>query len=158
MTAHVARMIRKKMDRDAGKGVAQYLELHGLRLRVEYWGLKWYHAKQNRRAGWDDLTVEEFEAEIVAVLDPGEDTLQSWWGLDRASWLVLPRVMMDDMPPGWQAGMGVLLHEFGRAYPNQPDMGTTVRVTVDGRLVPTPPWILNYRCPDRKALDWMRRK
>lgn len=84
------------------------------------------------------------------------DDLQAWFGLSYASWLTIPRVLMGAMPPEWQQKMAALLHEYDEAFPNQPDMGTRVQVTQDGKLVKAPHWLLNYRHPDKAKIDSLR--
>lgn len=78
--------------------------------------------------------------------------LQAWWGLSYASWLTIPRVLMEAMPKEWQAGMAALLHDYGDAIKNPPDLGVTVRTTHNGKLVAAPDWLNNYRHPDRAAI------
>lgn len=78
--------------------------------------------------------------------------LACYFGLSYASWLTLPRVLMEAMPDDWQGRMAALLHEYDDAMINPPNLGTTVRVTVDGKMVPTPTWLTNYRHPDRQMI------
>lgn len=85
------------------------------------------------------------------------ETLARWWGLSYASWLTLPRVLMQAMPDEWQERAGVLLEEYSSAFPNTPDL--TVGVTVrgpDGKLVTMPAWLNNYRHPNRPEIDKCR--
>ncbi|QNJ57370.1 hypothetical protein Dolphis_64 [Pseudomonas phage Dolphis] len=84
--------------------------------------------------------------------------LAAYFGLSYASWLTLPRVLMEAMPKTWQAAMATLLHQYDEAYPNQPELGTTVRVTEGGKMVPTPEWLLNYRHPDHAMINQVRSK
>ena len=71
------------------------------------------------------------------------------WGLSYASWLTMPRVLMQAMPDDWQKRMAALLREYAAAYPAQPNLGTSVRCTSSsGRLVETPGWVTNYRHPN----------
>lgn len=42
--------------------------------------------------------------------------LDLWFGLSYASFCVLPRVLMKEMPAGWQDRMAKLLWEFDQAY------------------------------------------
>lgn len=86
----------------------------------------------------------------------GKERLSCWFNLSYASWLTLPRVMMEAMPVEWQDRMAALLEEFRETFPNQPDIGTRVQVTRDGKLVKAPEWLLNYRRPDKAAIDRMR--
>ncbi|SDE15529.1 hypothetical protein SAMN05216185_11789 [Pseudomonas guariconensis] len=82
--------------------------------------------------------------------------LAAYFGLSYASWLTLPRVLMEAMPKSWQAAMATLLHQYDDAYPNQPDLGTTVRVTENGKIVRAPEWLENYRHPDHAMLSKLR--
>lgn len=82
--------------------------------------------------------------------------LQCWFELSYASWLTLPRVLMEAMPVEWQDRMAALLNEYREAFPNQPDIGTRVQVTRDGKLIPTPDWLINYRRPNRAEIDELR--
>jgi len=87
----------------------------------------------------------------------GYDKLWGWFGLDRASFLVLPRVLMHEMPDDWQRRMERLLKEYDRAFPNQPPVGTRVQcTTLDGKLRSWPDWVLNYRRPDTAEIDRLR--
>ncbi|WP_242152754.1 hypothetical protein [Pseudomonas sp. ArH3a] len=82
--------------------------------------------------------------------------LGAYFGLSYSSWLTLPRVLMEAMPEEWKHNMAALLHRYDDTYPNQPDYGTTVRVTVDGKMVKTPGWLINYRHPDLAMINEMR--
>ncbi|PKN36722.1 MAG: hypothetical protein CVU62_13390 [Deltaproteobacteria bacterium HGW-Deltaproteobacteria-2] len=88
---------------------------------------------------------------------PNED-LACWFGLSHASFLTLPRVMMEAMPEEWQKKMAALLNEFDDAFPNQPDIRTRVQITQYGKLIKTPEWMINYRHPDYKMIDACRGK
>jgi len=64
---------------------------------------------------------------------------------------------MHAMPDRWQCMMATLLHQYGDAYPNQPDIGTRVQCTdKGGKLIPTPEWLLNYRHPEQDQIDACR--
>lgn len=86
----------------------------------------------------------------------GYEKLHGWFGLSYASWLTMPRVLMQEMPDEWQGRMAALLWEYGDAYPNQPDMGTRVQTVVNGRLVKPPEWLIKYRHPDYSKVEEMR--
>src|SRR5262245_30164604 len=86
----------------------------------------------------------------------GADRLWTWFGLDRASFLVLPRVLMHDMPDDWQDRMTTLLEEYQAVFPNQPEIGTRVQCTRRGKLVKWPEWLLNYRRPDFDEINKIR--
>ena len=87
---------------------------------------------------------------------PGYDALWLSFGLSRAAWVTLPRVMMHDMPDAWQADMARLLDEWESTWVNQPNIGSRVQIVdSEGRLVKTPAWVLNYRHPDLEQLTSM---
>lgn len=85
------------------------------------------------------------------------NSISGWFGLSRASWLTLPRVLMMDMPKDWQQKMADLLEEYDETFPNPPEIGTTVRATnLNGKLIGMPKWLNNYRYPDREQLHKAR--
>lgn len=87
----------------------------------------------------------------------GYDALWLWFGLSRASFLTLPRVLMHEMPDEWQKKMAELLNEWDAAWPNQPDVTPIVSLRSDaGKFVKTPHWLINYRRPDREAIQQLR--
>lgn len=88
---------------------------------------------------------------------PGYDELWGWFGLSRAGWLTIPRVLMHAMPDEWQGKMAALLNEYCEAFPNQPDLGTRVQcTTMSGKLTPTPDWVISYRYPGEAAINELR--
>lgn len=88
----------------------------------------------------------------------GYEKLWSWFGLSYASFLTLPRVLMHEMSDEWQGKMADLLNEYDETFPNQPDIGTTVRATKNGKLVEMPEWLKNYRHPDMAEIKKMKGK
>jgi hypothetical protein len=106
----------------------------------------------------DDPEALLDRADIEAVWGKRYESadLQLWFGLSHASFLVLPRVLMEAMPIDWQDKMAGLLMEYDKAFPNQPDIGTRVQITQDGKLIRTPAWLINYRRPDKEAIDKLR--
>ena len=84
------------------------------------------------------------------------ESLWNWFGLSYASFLVLPRVLMHEMSNEWQDKMTELLEEYGKTFPNQPDLGTRVQATKDGKLTKWPSWVLNYRRPEYSEIEKMR--
>lgn len=89
---------------------------------------------------------------------PGHEALNNWFCLSYASFAVMPRVLMEAMPDKWQLRMARLLTEFDHEF-NQPDtISSRVQITDDqGRLVKTPKWLVNYRHPDSRLIESMRR-
>ncbi len=84
------------------------------------------------------------------------DDLQCWFNLSYASFLTLPRVFMEAMPVEWQDRIAALLKEYEAAFPNQPDIGTRIQITQNGKLIKTPEWLINYRHPDREMIQKLR--
>lgn len=86
------------------------------------------------------------------------ERLWEWFGLSYASFLVLPRVLMHEMPSEWQDKMTNLLNEYEEAFPNQPDLGTRVQLTKNGKLTKMLKWLINYRRPDYEAIKHFRKR
>lgn len=88
---------------------------------------------------------------------PGYDALWLYFGLSRASFLTLPRVLMHEMPDEWQATMARLLDEYHETWVNWPDgIGTRVTATECGKIIKTPDWIIQYRHPDYETIAKLR--
>lgn len=89
--------------------------------------------------GWDEMSRL------------GHDAL--WAEMSYTSWLTLPRSLMHEMPDEWQNRMAALLKEYFDHYDfTDIDLGTRVLCTRNNRLVKTPPFILNYRHPERRKI------
>lgn len=86
----------------------------------------------------------------------GYDRLWLWFGLSRASFLVLPRVLMHEMPDKWQTQMAKLLEEYDETFPNTPAPVAYVMGRRNNRFAAWPDWLLNYRRPDKSAVDHAR--
>ncbi|AFH95192.1 hypothetical protein S70_16900 [Providencia stuartii MRSN 2154] len=85
--------------------------------------------------------------------------LWDWFGLSYASFLVIPRVLMHEMPTEWQDKMAVLLHEYDETFDTS-SVINSVSVSgrdSDGKLAKLPDYILNYRRPDREAIEKLKR-
>jgi hypothetical protein len=105
----------------------------------------------------ENFTIKRDGSAVTPPERPGYDALWLWFGLSRASWLTVPRVLMHAMPDDWQARMAELLAEYCEAFPNQPDLGTRVQVTaLSGKLASTPAWLINYRYPDTETIEQLR--
>jgi len=90
---------------------------------------------------------------------PGRNKLNEWFSLSYASWLTLPRVLVQEMPDEWQKKMAKLLEEYDRTWDlSSLEYGTTVRLTEDGKLKSMPEWLKNYRHPDHRIINSMRAK
>ena len=86
------------------------------------------------------------------------EDLGLWFGLSYASFAVLPRVLMEDMPERWQKQMARLLFEYDEAFDfsGMPFDGTTIRATKDGKIVGMPSWVKNYRHPEETEIAKIR--
>lgn len=82
--------------------------------------------------------------------------LQCWFNLSYASWLTLPRVLMEAMPQNWQTQMAKLLREYDDTFHKLPDLGSRVQVTKNGKLCKTPDWLINYRHPDKARIERLK--
>lgn len=89
---------------------------------------------------------------------PGYAALWLWFGLSRASWLTMPRVLMHEMPDDWQARMAQLLAEYDEAWaiPECYAVETHVTAKRDSKFVKLPDFLTNYRHPDSSAIDRLR--
>jgi hypothetical protein len=105
------------------------------------------------------LVIKRRVAKMSRVeLGEGHEKLHGWFGLSYASFLTLPRVLMNQMPNEWQGKMADLLDEYYEEFPNLPDIGSRVQLTRDGKLIKTPEWIINYRRPDFKQIEGFRKR
>lgn len=83
----------------------------------------------------------------------GHDRLWAWFGLDRPTWLTMPRVLMHAMPDDWQARMATLLEEYDAKWDTSHMPVPYVSARGQGnRWVKWPNWVLNYRHPEHSAL------
>lgn len=93
---------------------------------------------------------------------PGYSRLWGWFGLSRASFLVMPRAMMHEMPDRWQLEMAKLLGEWDRTwveYPEDfPPRNNVVAKLDNGKFTSWPSWVTNYRHPDTDTLRGIKRK
>lgn len=96
---------------------------------------------------------------LSVIADSGSDALDLWFGLSRASFAILPRTLMQEMPDEWQGKMAALLNEYDAAFTEWPtDQWDAVRaqLTKNGKCVRSPEWLVNYRHPNRAAINALR--
>jgi hypothetical protein len=87
----------------------------------------------------------------------GRSRLWGWFGLDRASFAVMPRVLMHAMPDDWQWKMAALLEEFEDTFPGLHDLPNATIVAKRGnKFTRWPSWLLNYRRPSPENIDAAR--
>ena len=89
----------------------------------------------------------------------GYHRLWGWFGLSRASFLTLPRILMHEMPDDWQGKMANLLAEYDATFDRQnfPEC-KVMAVRDDGKFASWPEWMLNYRRPCMGSIAAIRSK
>lgn len=90
--------------------------------------------------------------------DIGYSRLHEWFGLSRASFLVAPRVLLQEMPDDWQLRLAALMHRYDDEYPYMPNVTPVVSLKnyETKEFVKIPDWMLNYRHPDYDVIDRIR--
>ncbi|HHN8377407.1 TPA: hypothetical protein ACRRXV_002335 [Morganella morganii] len=86
--------------------------------------------------------------------------LWDWFGLSYASFLVLPRVLMHEMPTEWQTKMAALLHEYDETFDTSSVCHSVIVSAKDknNRFMKMPKYIRNYRHPERDEIAKLRIK
>ncbi len=98
--------------------------------------------------------------EIAPEYRAGYQALWDWFGMGRASFLVLPRAFMHEMPDEWQAKMASLLEEWDATW-DWGDCGfdgTHVSVKRGNKFVCMPEVFLAYRRPYIGTINEFRRE
>jgi hypothetical protein len=88
----------------------------------------------------------------------GPKELSRWFGSSKSSWLVLPRVLMQDMPDRWQADMVRLLNQIDAEFPGSPMSKLDFHVTAKhkGKFTSLPEALTNYKEPKTHVLQTWR--
>jgi len=90
--------------------------------------------------------------------DNPEDKMSfnEWFGLSRASWLTVPRIVLESMPIEWQHKFTNLLMEMNTTFDWKPDdMSFQVSAKVDNKFVRMPYLLSDYR---RANIEHLRKK
>lgn len=88
------------------------------------------------------------------MISKHSEALQTWFGLSYASFLVIPRVAMQQMPSEWQDKMAALLHQYDETINTSAFDVKGCRVQcldANGKLMKTPDDLINYRHPSPEA-------
>ena len=93
-----------------------------------------------------DHFVMDRVAEKVVLLAPESEPMHGWFGLSRASYLVLQRSLIEGMPDEWQQRLVNLLKEFDDVYDTSQIIGTFLVNARDGRRFVADPY-RDYRHP-----------
>lgn len=83
-----------------------------------------------------------------------------WFGLSRASFLVMPRVAMHAMPDEWQEKMSELLHQYDETIDTSAFGVHSCFVTAkgsDNRFIKMPEELINYRHPSKEAISALKK-
>lgn len=88
----------------------------------------------------------------------GYERLWRWFGLSRASWLTMPRVLMHQMPDDWQERMAKLCEEWDETWDSSEMPNPIVNAQIDGKFAKWPKWLLNYRHPDKEQIGKLRKE
>lgn len=93
------------------------------------------------------------------VPDPAfcHEDVHAWFELTYASYLTVPRVLLEQMPAEWQHAFARLMDEMAEHYraPLEGEYAVLLRGEA-GRYAVDP--LRNYRYPDRSALALSRRQ
>lgn len=88
----------------------------------------------------------------------GYELLWGWFGLSYASFITIPRVLAHEMPDKWQRQMAKLLEEYDETWNGEELPSPYVSARQDNKFTSWPDWLLNYRHPDRDAIETIKRK
>lgn len=85
--------------------------------------------------------------------------INGWFAGTRASFLVIPRVLLEDMPTKWQEEMVKLLEEYDNTF-DQTKVGvyscSVQAINESGKFIKMPDSIKNYRHPDKVFLSTLK--
>lgn len=101
------------------------------------------------------MDKQSLEKELGNELS-GYERLWVWFGLSRASWLTLPRIMMHEMPDDWQNKMAELLEQFDATWDSDEMPQPSVTAKQGNKFTKWPSWLLNYRRPDKAEINRLR--
>tara|TARA_R110002072_G_C7685490_1_gene511792 strand:- start:27 stop:320 length:294 start_codon:yes stop_codon:yes gene_type:complete len=90
------------------------------------------------------------------MMTKGYERLWVWFGLSRASWLTMPRILMHEMPDEWQDKMADLLEEWDAEWDSGDMPAPSVTAKLDNKFTRWPAWLLNYRRPDKREIEKLR--
>lgn len=94
-----------------------------------------------------------------ATRGAGYEKLWGWFGLSRASFCVMPRTLMHEMPEKWQSKMADLLAEYDATFDRgELDNCKVLAVGENGKFTSWPEWLLQYRRPDLERINALRSK
>ena len=83
------------------------------------------------------------------------EIIHNWFGLTYSNYLVIPRILMQEMPEAWQRKMVDLLNEAGETWEHD-DNYTVQLKDKRGRFIKDP--LAAYKYPDYDALNAARKR
>lgn len=108
-----------------------------------------------RHPNWSFL--ESFKNPSYQSQKKHNDDLWGWWSITRASFLILPRVVLHEMPDKWQNKTAELLSEFNEWFPGwKSEEYRAYGVDDSNKMVKIPDWLKNYDVPNLKELDRLK--
>jgi hypothetical protein len=88
---------------------------------------------------------------------PKPENIHEYFSLSYASWLVLPRVILEAMPEDWQRQFVEMLDQVNETFDWCPqDLSFQVIGRQRGRLTSLPEVLCSYRHPVRKDIEALR--
>ena len=109
----------------------------------------------------NEVFSDEYPEEKSTDKQSGYDKLWNWFGLSKATFCVLPRSVMHEMPDEQQCKMAKLLDEWDDAweFSNTGISLNNIQLRDDkGRMMHAPDWLLNYRHPNKEIINSFRVK
>lgn len=87
----------------------------------------------------------------------GYQKLWGWFGLSYASFCVMPRALMHEMPDEWQSKMADLLEEYDATFDTSELPNCKVMAVGDkGKFASWPEWLVAYRRPNVDRINELR--
>ena len=122
-------------------------------------GWRRVHALERELKLLDKLAGQEVRDSLLRdQAGPGE--LARWFGMSKASWICVPRVLAGAMAPGWQADMARLLRYMDEEFPGNPLATNNIELNVaaksKGKFARLPEALTDYRNPRQNVLQAWR--
>lgn len=83
--------------------------------------------------------------------------MDRYFNVSRASWLTIPRALINTMPDEWKSKLADLLDEYDETFTfsgeQMKGIGTRVMLTKNGKLTKSMDEISNYRHPNKEFIE-----
>ena len=87
-----------------------------------------------------------------------ETPIHDAFGLTYASWFVVPRVILQEMPVEWQKRFLELMDEMNQEFDWEPDCTMEIVFRKRGKYIKVPKYYRNYRRPDFGWLELIKER